>query len=290
MRDRDKTHFREAAVKFGAWILVRRINEHSMPYIGKPGYTPKPLDCKAKTADYDAGGKTLAGLVVSPTIHPGAFAEKRRATVLACWRKFLDDHGLADQTGDDAESRPFAGSANLDGKGADAAPAQGRGADFSATAQGRGYSIELDKSSVHYGGVKLRNDYVSGDYDLKDIIPVGHECRNLAAIEQLHGHPHMRGPKLYAIQDYVNSQIGCDMVQHGGDAQYTDHSEDIIDVFAPDGRHVVLEGEATIRKFYADMQRGTIDLSKRAPQPDFNDGLTPEQRRARFRVIPGGRA
>jgi hypothetical protein len=59
-------------------------------YIGEPKYTPKRLDCKAKTADRDAevpglGTKKTAGLVVDPTL-PGfqhAFDRVRKYQVLA---------------------------------------------------------------------------------------------------------------------------------------------------------------------------------------------------------------
>src|SRR5271156_2274451 len=73
MRPQDKLVFLEAASHFQVWILVRRTNVASLKYIGKPGYIPKRIDCKAKTADLDKTNLKLAGLVVSPIVHPKSF-------------------------------------------------------------------------------------------------------------------------------------------------------------------------------------------------------------------------
>jgi hypothetical protein len=53
MRPRDEMVSQEAARHFQAWMLVRRTNVASLPYIGRPGYVPNRIDCKAKTADQD---------------------------------------------------------------------------------------------------------------------------------------------------------------------------------------------------------------------------------------------
>jgi hypothetical protein len=42
-------------------------------FVGQGGYTPKRIDCKAKTADVDLPPYQLAGLVVDPRVHPTAF-------------------------------------------------------------------------------------------------------------------------------------------------------------------------------------------------------------------------
>ena len=54
MRAHDVGVFNAAAVRFKAWILVRRSNPAAKDYIGKAGYVPKRLDCKAKSADKPA--------------------------------------------------------------------------------------------------------------------------------------------------------------------------------------------------------------------------------------------
>ena len=88
IRQQDKAVFADAARHFNLWILVRRTNRESLPYIGLPGYTPKPIDCKAKTADssYDSRYRT-AGLVVDPNEHRRAFGP-RLADALSEWKKF----------------------------------------------------------------------------------------------------------------------------------------------------------------------------------------------------------
>jgi len=63
MRSQDKAIFLEAARQFQIWILVRRTNRASLEYVGRPGYTPKRIDCKVKTADIDSAPYRLAGLV-----------------------------------------------------------------------------------------------------------------------------------------------------------------------------------------------------------------------------------
>lgn len=69
IREIDKPKFAAAAQHIGVWILVRGTNKKSIDYIGKTGFTPKPIDCKAKTAQQGFN----AGLVVNPYEAQGAF-------------------------------------------------------------------------------------------------------------------------------------------------------------------------------------------------------------------------
>lgn len=75
MRPIDIRIFKRYSINRGVFVLVRRTNIYSVPYIGKPGFVPKPLECKPKTAKSDADflnekGKRIklkcAGLVVNP--------------------------------------------------------------------------------------------------------------------------------------------------------------------------------------------------------------------------------
>src|ERR1019366_4271453 len=87
MRAMDVVAFREAAKHFQVWILVRASKAAALRYIGRIGYVPKRLDCKAKTADFDVRlpgqreEKMTAGLVVNPEIHgmERAFEDFERA-------------------------------------------------------------------------------------------------------------------------------------------------------------------------------------------------------------------
>lgn len=63
--------FHAAADRFQCWIGLREPNPLADRWIGKPGYMPKAMSVKAKTADRP--GHPLAGLVVDPTLRPGAF-------------------------------------------------------------------------------------------------------------------------------------------------------------------------------------------------------------------------
>ena len=52
-RSKDLVVFEQTAVKHSCYILVRRTNQESIKYIGKPGFVSKPVDCKPKTAARD---------------------------------------------------------------------------------------------------------------------------------------------------------------------------------------------------------------------------------------------
>ncbi len=217
MRPQDKAIFLEAASRFHSWILVRRTNPASLKYVGRPGYTPKPIDCKAKTADLDFRPYELAGLVVDPTVHPGAFRPGKAATAQQLW----------------SEMEPMLRTT---------------------------YSVDRDSRSRHYGCLKLRGAYVHGDYDLYDIIDTAQAQRNLAAVETLLGKPHRRGANLLRVQEFINSRIGSPMIQHGGEAQYADHSEQPIDAFGPNGEDVTILNEFSVRAWYKDRFAGRKTL------------------------------
>jgi hypothetical protein len=80
IRVQDQAVFAAAALQIGVYILVRGTNEASLKYIPDPLFIPKPIDCKAKTADKGA----LAGLVVDPRVNAEAFSEKRLAKAEEC--------------------------------------------------------------------------------------------------------------------------------------------------------------------------------------------------------------
>jgi hypothetical protein len=86
MRATDKQVFLDAARHFQVWILVRRTNRASLEYIGKAGFVPKPIHCKAKTADENLGRYMLAGLVIDPTGREGAFKPERYQDAVKCWK------------------------------------------------------------------------------------------------------------------------------------------------------------------------------------------------------------
>lgn len=239
MRPGDGIVFRDAAKTYRLWILVRRINKSSMPYIGRAGYCPKRIDCKAKTASRDCDGHDLAGLVAVPGIHPQAFVPGKLLHALRSWYRFLVDRGLIRSTKPTLRDQGLEESRNLNAKNGP-------------------YSVDLFIKSKHFGCLKLNNQWIHGDYDLKDIVVPGQERRNIALVEELHGQPHMRGPKLPMVQDYVNRRLGVPMVQHGAQAQYTDHADERIDVFGPNGEQFTLKNAKQTKLWYEKMQRQTL--------------------------------
>lgn len=220
MRPQDRTVFAAAARDLGVWILVRRTNPASLPYIGRALYVPKPIDCKAKTADRDPvrpGGRgvyRLGGLVADPTLVPEAFVPGKYEKALEIWAEFKAEHI-------DIQRGPHR------------------------------YAVVTDKRLKHYGAVTRNDKYIHGDYDLYDVVDPAQPSRNLALVGQLLGQPHMRGPRLQRVMDYVNGRIGADMVQHGGEYQYAGHSDQVLDVFGPTGQSGAFSDAASVRAFYA---------------------------------------
>ncbi len=86
MREDHKQVLKKAARKFACEIVVRESNEHSCQYIGRNGYKPKPIWCKAKTAN--RSGHKSARLVVNPFKVREAFLRKNRWKAEVEWRKF----------------------------------------------------------------------------------------------------------------------------------------------------------------------------------------------------------
>ena len=115
---------------------------------------------------------------------------------------------------------------------------------------GSAYTVDTNTKSRHYGCAKLEGRYIHGDYDLYDVIDITQPHRNLALVETLLGQPHRRGPKVLAVQEFINSRIGSPMVQHAAEAQYADHSEQAIDAFGPNGEDVTILNEFSVRGWY----------------------------------------
>lgn len=230
MRPQDRAAFIAAARHFQCWILVRRTNADSLKYVGRPGYVPKPIHCKAKTADLDTADfrnrrpRRAAGLVASPELLPNVFKPGKLGEAERCWKKFLADYP---------------------------GPENGR--------PGRPFGLDTDENSPHYGCVTLNGAYIHGDYDLYDVVLVSNPRSNLAAIEELHGAPHRRGARVAPVQRFVNRIIGVPMVQHGGQAQFAAHSNETLDVFCPDGSTFELVGRGPIRRQYHKWKRQTLE-------------------------------
>lgn len=211
------------AAKGKFWILVRVTNKHSLPYIGNPLYSPKRMDCKAKTADKDVGNLKLKGLVASPKIHPTAFGPDKLTETLSLWTKMQ-----INENNDPA-------FANLP------------------------YKVDLNRNSKHYGCLMYHEKYIHGDYDLFDIIDVNQLQRNLALHIDEGGRIHRMGANFKKIQDFVNAEIKTDMIQHGGEAQFRSWesvSEQYIDVFGPNGEVFTIINKFSLISWYNNQFKG----------------------------------
>ena len=157
MRPKDARIFLDAAKRLEVYILVRRTNKASIKYVGKQGFMPKPIDCKAKTASYDFYHHrlkyrlTVGGLVVDPTI-PGfsvAFEKNKYSSALREWQKFR--RFVADV--------PYHELKGL-------------------TTPGKPYAVQREEGNNRYGCVLLAGreggmeyKYLCGDYDLYAVFP-----------------------------------------------------------------------------------------------------------------------
>ncbi len=243
-RQPDIVAFKTAAKQYSVYIIVRRTNIASVRYMGLAGYTPKRIDCKAKTADRDAivpgvGVKKTAGLVVDPNL-PGfetayATPEKRRSA-LKEWKKFESKYLPATAvTGPAAAGR------------------------YHYIPGGLLYCVQLDQSHQHYGCVMFSSSslitaakYVHGDYDLYDIVPASDTRQNVVWKSVLHGQPAHRGPEFFDTQHLLNRKMEMPGVLHGSQAKFApDHTDEDVDVFYPDGQTVTsLLGKPEIVRFY----------------------------------------
>jgi hypothetical protein len=217
--------FTDAAKTLGLWILVRRTNESSLQYVGKPLYYPKPIDCKCKTADIDAyPGKRLAGLVVDPFQYERAFGPAKLGKAKELWRSFWAERGCPPEL---TTGRPRPPGPNA-----------------------HGYGVVDNERSEHHGVLVLNRLYLHGDYDLYDIIDPSEPKRNQPRSEMLHGVPHMVSPHLQKVQDFVNRALGVPVIQHGGEMQYTGHSAQVIDGFMPSGDTFTTQTLGGIQEVY----------------------------------------
>jgi hypothetical protein len=226
MRPQDERVFADAATKFQVWLIVRQTNPASWKYIGLTHYFPKPITCKPKTADLDAfpgsgmprARYDTAGLVVDPTIHKAVFSGDKTAKALGLWTDFKAEYLTA---------------AGANDKSSD-------------------YRVDTDKQSRHYGCLQYKGKYLHGDYDLYDIIATvgGQERANLAVVGTRDGVADYRPAHLFPIEDFVNGRIGAEMVHHGGQFQFSEHTNDTVEIFGPRGEREVAPAASWYAKHF----------------------------------------
>lgn len=284
IRRPDVEAFRDAARRFAVHILVRRTNPASLPYVGRDGYVPKPIDCKPKTADRDVvlpSGLIVrcAGLVVDPML-PGfdkAFRPEKVGKAQEEWRRFALKHGLWDEARYTGTLRPRPGNLSS-GKaylgGSSLGSEDGR-IGFTID-RGGVYLVQAEPTHLHYGclmfcPLNLRafpqdaraaiellatrpgNGYIHGDYDLFGIVPAAMPAFKTVRQAILYGVENTFGPRAREIADFLNARFHAPMVQHGAqeDTTMETGADEHLDVFWADGTLGEARGRAAIEKLYA---------------------------------------
>lgn len=276
MRMQDAKAFAYTAWWHHVYLIVRRSNRHSIRFIGETGFTPKPVDCKAKTARqafFHTGlGRSLdvAGLVCDPTLpeFEKAFGAAH-GEAMDAWKDFRPHLKEAyDRNGN--RTRTY-------------------------LADGR-FFVDLRPESPTYGvihqtdsGLVTAGRAVHGDYDLFGIVPADNPSVNIALTEEHPSSPafrhnipledlpdelhvkNCRGRKFTDVQMMLNRMMGVPMILHGSQEKYTTKidPDQEVDVFFPDGEHcVLLKNAAEIRQFYAIELRGRKMMDARPSSPN----------------------
>jgi hypothetical protein len=268
MRGKDLQKFMMVARDFNVIILVRTTNRHSLKYIEKPGYYPKPAVCKAKTADQNPAirsiayrGKAIAkqyevaGLVVHPDFHgESCYEGAKLAKAQDAWKHTLE------------VLTPVAARLKVDPDNPNSWATWGeerRGVHGSRWS----WRVDVDPNSSHFGCLQLKNEdigwsYIHGDYDLNDVIQPGREEENLRRKGMLDGVanniPDLHGVHFKTIQTKLNAMMGADMVQHGSEAQFAWHGDESITVAYPDWRHEILYDAMTVQGWYMNLKRDVL--------------------------------
>ncbi len=248
--------FQDAARHFNVYILVRQTNILSLQYVGKPKFVPKRLDCKAKTADTSFSGvhgqKKVGGLVVDPTITgPMAFNSSGK------YQKALKEWSGFESKMLRHEIKTMAGQKRL-----------------TYIPNGGFYFVDLEPKSEYYGCVKFASNslitagkYIHGDFDLYGIVRADNPSQNVAVQEKRLGQVHARSPEFLDVQTYVNRVIGVPMILHGAQETYDPaHSDEALDIFAPDGTMSVVGNAGEIARLYATVFRGRKLFTRDGPR------------------------
>ncbi len=277
MRPVDQKAFAYTAWWFNVYILVRRSNEATVPYIGRAGFTPKGPDTKAKTAQQDFVNPhtgrpcNVGGLVCNPRAPgmAGAYVAHKYPGALKEWDKFVRT-GRLDQV-------DFA---------SDGTPSKHHLREC--------FFVDLRPDSERFGALMYSRNkmtlnacYIHGDYDLFAIVPADNPRVNIVVEEQhplspwhpLNRRPGMpptetdparksadqkaqeilnfRGRKFIDVQNMLNRMMGVSMILHGSQEKAVNSFDEAVDVFFPDGeRSCCISQEADLRRFYEGQLQG----------------------------------
>ena len=201
IRSEDKSVFAQVAGQMKVWILVRGTNKASLQFIGKPGYWPKPVECKAKTADQ---GGVKAGLVVSPIVDKHAFSERRAKKAKDAWDEFMTMKGVMR---DASSGLPM------------------------------GYTIEMT-DPAYKGCIRKDGHLLHGDYDLYDVVDPEDPGGETRVEKLVNGVAVSYSARSLAAQQALNAKFPSRMIQHGDHLSWKDHTGELIIAFGPGGEQL----------------------------------------------------
>ncbi|NOQ15085.1 MAG: hypothetical protein GQ583_11485 [Methyloprofundus sp.] len=271
IRKEDVYTFQYVASKFNHYILVRYTNPASLKHMGKPNMYPKPIDCKVKTAQKDVFVKfkeykflsETAGLVVDPTIvGPDAFKDtKKYESALECWNDFLKDKTQAEIKAKifrrkrsigcyavdmDINSKHFgclmiSPSSAIERVMVDQVWDEKDQVAIKNVSDGVTESLpkfyELANSSLEssqawkFNSLKAEMSCMHGDYDLYALLDAA-DINARTVTEFINGTKNYCSKHFQKIQNALNREFGCPMIQHGGEFR-REHKTDKIYVFYP---------------------------------------------------------
>jgi hypothetical protein len=222
--------FQSAAKLYNVTILIRRTNTASLQHIDKSYASPKRLDCKAKTADFNVTPKgcrlpedrrgNIAGLVVDPgMVGDKAYTDGKYAKAMEAWRAFSGQLRQEMSTYEKQKQLTYVPGGGL-------------------------YFVERNREDPYFGCVKFSSGSlitagkcVHGDFDLYGIVDMDAPDQIVRVKETRLGQTHARSPKFFDVQNYLNGRFGVTMVLHGSQETYASkHEDDDLDVFFPNGR------------------------------------------------------
>jgi len=237
-------------------ILLRPTNPKSVSLIGKHNYTPKPIDCKPKTAScHSLVGREIfcGGLVVDPTLLPNAFKDKNLENVMKIWKKFT--RGSGGKTGG------FKPIRRIDTAGFYAVDTYEKSSFYGCLMLSKinppfkDFDLSLDRFQKFK---KTCMSYIHGDYDLYGLIDCveaekacrdgRRACKNTTR-KMLYGVKHYYSNKFEDIKFDLNRFIGIKMIQHGAQDNIG-HSSGKLYVFIPDKGSFFLNGSSVLNGSY----------------------------------------
>ncbi len=244
--------FSSVAQTHNLTLLLRATNPASLRYMEKTGYTAKPIDCKAKTADKDSTQGTAmidcAGLVAAPAVVGRQAFGDRLQRALDSWRSFeasMHQRRLASGVViyERADAKGFYA---IDTSPPDAHRRHHGCLLLSEQAAPEDFDPRKSHSRQW---MALHMQYVHGDYDLYGVIDneqaaaAGNDKLHHEAVRkmQLLGQPHYVSSQSLRVVDLLNERFGADLVKHGEQSAYEFSADDVYLFFPSGDIRVVLE-------------------------------------------------